>query len=275
MLGVCASSNAAIVPITAPFVAGPTSAYGQSAGNYQSRADFYGVPSNDLSTATVGQGGGNQGLGITRIGLGELITPQTGSTYGSPNNAGLTVNTITFPLSGPNNITVTLNITPGSLIDSATSLPVAPNSGVATAVWTPSGPSVYTNTFVNSPNGGVQLTYLDLAGAFAGGGNPAPPSLTLDQTYLVSLEWAWASTNDNNNVVWSRGTQVDAGGQIMIELNQNQGFKTFAAAPFGAAAPRGAALGINTGVPIPEPSTFVLLGLAGSAFGWTIRRRKA
>ena len=103
-------------------------------------------------------------------------------------------------------------------------------TAVATAVWTPSGPSVYTNTFVNTPNGGTNLTLLDLAGAFAAGGNPAAPTLSLDSTYLVSLEWAWASSSDNNNVVWSRGISTDPGGQIMIELNQGAGFKTFAAA---------------------------------------------
>ena len=269
------TSFASIVPVLGPYNPGVTTAYGTQAGDYQSRADQYGTPSNDLLSGTVGQGGGNAGLGVTRIGLGELITPQTGSTYGSPNNHGLTVNTITMPLSGPNNITVTLNITPGQLIDSATSTPVAPNSSLATAVWTPSGPSVYTNTFVNAPNGGNNLTYLDLAGAFAAGGNPAAPTLALDSTYLVSLEWAWASSSDNNNVVWYRGTEVDAGGQIMIELNQGQGFKTFAAAPFGAGAPRGAALGINTGVPAPEPTTLVLLGLAVPALAWAARRRKS
>ena len=94
------TSFASIVPVLGPYTGGTTTAYGTQAGDYQSKADQYGTPSNDLLGATVGQGGGNSGLGVTRIGLGELITPQTGSTYGSPNNHGLTVNTITMPLSG-------------------------------------------------------------------------------------------------------------------------------------------------------------------------------
>jgi hypothetical protein len=279
VLAVCASSYASLIPTYAPYNPGTTASYGIGAGDYQSRQDANSpnLPSpgpNDLLSATVGQGGGNSGLGITRIGLGELITPQTGSTYGSLNNHGLTVKTITMPLSGAN-VTVTVNITPGSLVNSATSTVVAPNDGTSTDVWTPSGSSVYTNTFAATPGGSAQLTYLDLAGANLADpvNNPAAPTLSLNQTYLVSLEWAWASTADNNNVVWYRGVSVDPGGQIMIELNQGPGFKTFAAAPFGAGAPRAAALAINTGVPTPEPGTLVLLGLAVPAL-WVARRRK-
>jgi hypothetical protein len=192
VLGVCANSYASLIPSYTPFTAGTTSAYGSGAADYESRQDAYSpnVPpgSNDLLTATVGEGGHHTGLFVNTIGLGELITPQTGSTYGALNNHGMTVNTLTMPLSGANNITVTLKITPGQLIDSATSLPAAPNDGANTDVWTPSGPAVYTNTFVNSP-AGASLTYLDLLGANLADpvNNPAAPVLTLNQTYLVSL----------------------------------------------------------------------------------------
>jgi hypothetical protein len=275
-LAVCASSYASIIPSYAPYTPGTTASYGTGAGDYQSRPDSFGTPSNQLLGAVTNQGGGNSGLGITRIGLGELITPQTGSTYGSPNNHALTVNTLTVPLAGSNGTIVTLTITPGALINSATSTQVAPNDGTSTDVWTPSGPAVYQNTFTNTPNG-TSLTYLDLAGANLADpvNNPAAPALSLDQTYLVSLEWAYASTADVNDVIWYRGPNVDPGGQIMVELNQGQGFKTFAAAPFGPGAPRTAALAINTGVPaVPEPGTLVLLGLAMPAL-WVARRRKA
>jgi hypothetical protein len=286
VMGVCAQTFADLTSYMTlnPYTPGTTASYGTGAGDYQSRQDANSpnvpVPGpNDLLSATVGQGGGTGGLNVQRIGLGELITPKTGGTYGSLNNHALTVNTITMPFGGGGgNPLVTLKITPGTLTSDG-STPTSPTDGAAGDIWVP-GATAYTNTFTFSSTANSLLTTLDLAGANAADAvnNPAAPALALDQTYLVSIEWGFGANfpnNTANSMVWYRGLQVDPGGQIMIELNQAQGFKTFAAAPFGAGAPRGAALAINVPVPIPEPATFVLLGLAVPAFGWVARRCKA
>ncbi len=216
------------------------------------------------------------------IGLGEIITPKTGSTYGAPNNHGLTVNSLTMPLAGRGQ-TVTLSIVAGQLQDGSGN-PIAPNSPnsagppAVTATWVPSG-TVYTNTFTWAAQANAVLARFDLAAANAADpvNNPAVPTLALNQSYAVELEWNWATGTDTNDVVWYRGGQVDPGGQIMAELGPGAsftGFATFATAGVGAAAPRTAALAINAPAAVPEPGTLVLLGLAVPALGWAARRRK-
>lgn len=271
MLGVN-TSFATISFTSAPYARqSATVTYGIGAGDYQSRSDTYGSTGpvgNDLAGVNSFQGapGAPGGFLNNTVGIGELITAQTGSTYGSKNDHSINVNTITMPLAGTTSngdISVTMSILAGQLRASDGVTPVAPNDGTNTDVWVTTS-TVFSDTFTwSNPAGNAQMITFDLTGRGI--------ALALDQSYIVGFQWLSPGGNNTNALVIDRGPSVDPGGQYMGFTDPSVGWGTSAKIPFSAGAPRTAAIAIN--VPVPEPTTFVLLGLAVPGLAWAARRK--
>jgi hypothetical protein len=250
----CGTSYANLIPTETPYNPGTTNTYAGGGADYES------IPDASLTGANTAQGGKSANAFNLHIGMGEIITPQTGSTFGSPNNHSFKVNTITVPLAGSaaSASNYTLNIYDGTVTGALT--------GDTTTTFTPTS-TLFSDTFTWSAHASSTLDTFTLANG---------PTLALDHSYLVSLEWDSADQAAGTNaVVWYRnvGSPADPGGQGMLLNDADTGkFITIAAAGAAGGSPRNFALAINA---VPEPGTLILMGLAAPALALAARRRKA
>src|SRR5262249_16348719 len=139
----------------------------------------------------------------------EMITPQSGSTYGSPNNHSFAVNNLTAPLGGGiAGMMVRLKIYAGAFTTN-TGAPVAPNDNAGTDVYTPSS-TLFSDSFTGNP-GQNSMTTFDQSNSGI--------NMPLGNPSLITFQWdtgAGTAGAGNNSFIWYRGTNVDPGGQIRV-----------------------------------------------------------
>ncbi len=135
----------------------------------------------------------------------------------------------------------------------------------STATYTPgtdlfSGLSLSLSTTAASVQGTFSLTGSDQV------------SLQANEEYALEL-WTPTAIGQNGILVF-RGAVADPGGQMFSAPDSAGARNTLAGNGQAGAAPRTAGLALYSAAPVPEPSTFALIGL-GAATLFAFRRRSA